>query len=108
MALGERNMHDLLTHLTSILLGLQMLRRDLTSERERRIADQALESAEALRSQVMEQLATRHGQQSWPDQRQRRLVSRAPGLAAGHGHEAHYPSRPRAGREGSEPSHSAN
>ena len=57
MELGERDVHAVLTHLTSVLLGLQMLHQDATSEQQRRIIQNALDSAEALRALAIARLA---------------------------------------------------
>ncbi len=56
--MSDHELHELLTHLTSVLLGLQILReRTPLSPRQRELAEHALRSARALEAVVLRQAA---------------------------------------------------
>jgi hypothetical protein len=63
--LSESDVHDLLTHLTGVLVGLEILR-DHTelSPRQRTVVDHALGSADALKQSLLDQIARQIG---WVD-----------------------------------------
>jgi hypothetical protein len=65
MEVSERDVHDMLTHLTSVLVGLEILR-DHTelSPRQRTVVDHALGSADALKRALLDQIARQIG---WGD-----------------------------------------
>ncbi|GEM_PF-2609417 len=58
LRLSDHETHAILTHLTSVLLGLQILReRTPLSPRQRELAEHALRSGQALRTLLVEQIA---------------------------------------------------
>jgi hypothetical protein len=62
---SERDVHDMLTHLTGVLVGLEILR-DHTqlSSRQKSVVDHALGSAEALKQVLLDEIARQIG---WVD-----------------------------------------
>jgi hypothetical protein len=62
MEVSERDVHDMLTHLTGVLVGLEMLRdhSDL-SPRQKTVLEHALGSAYALKQSLVDQIARQIG-----------------------------------------------
>ena len=65
MEVSEHDVHDMLTHLTSVLVGLEILR-DHTelSPRQQSVLEHALGSAYALKGSLVDQIARQIG---WVD-----------------------------------------
>jgi hypothetical protein len=59
--LSDREMHSLLTHLTSLLLGLEMLReRTPLSPRQAVVVEHALHAARGMRQTLLERIVAEH------------------------------------------------
>ncbi len=62
MEMNERDVHDVLTHLTSILVGLEILQaRTELSPRQAAVVDHALRSTHAMRDAIVNRIARQIG-----------------------------------------------
>ena len=66
MYANERELHAVLTHLTTVLLGLELLQRQRLSGRQRRVVEHALRSARELRRALVGWIAAPPPGGPWP------------------------------------------